>query len=51
MAATKGLFYRLDNLAFLDGISAGIVANADARTTPAFREGVRKFTNRSKDKP
>jgi len=51
MAATKGLFYRLDSLAFLDGISAGIVANADARTTPAFREGVKKFTNRSKDKP
>ena len=51
MAATKGLFYRLDNLAFLDGISAGIVANADARTTPAFREGVRKFTSRGKDKP
>jgi hypothetical protein len=41
----------LDNLAFLDGISAGIVANADARTTPAFREGVRKFTSRGKDKP
>jgi methylglutaconyl-CoA hydratase len=50
MAATKGLFYRLDNLGFLDGISAGIVANADARGTPAFREGVKRFTSRSKDK-
>src|SRR3954468_15140586 len=32
MAATKTLFYKLDNLGFLDGISAGIVANADARS-------------------
>src|SRR4051812_32657785 len=29
MAATKTLFYKLDTLGFLDGISAGIVANAD----------------------
>jgi methylglutaconyl-CoA hydratase len=51
MAATKTLFYKLDGLPFLDGISAGIVANADARSTPAFREGVQRFTNRKKDKP
>ena len=50
MAATKTLFYKLDMLPFLDGISAGIVANADARATPAFREGVKKFTSRRKDK-
>ena len=43
MAATKTLFYKLDTLSFLDGISAGIVANADARATPAFREGVQRF--------
>lgn len=49
MAATKTLFYKLDNVGFLDGITAGIVANADARATPAFREGVRKFTGRKKD--
>lgn len=49
MAATKTLFYKLDNLGFLDGISAGIVANADARATPDFREGVRRFTNRKRD--
>src|SRR5437868_849341 len=49
MAATKTLFYKLDNLPFLDGISAGIVANADARSTPAFREGVQRFTNRKRD--
>ena len=46
MAATKTLFYKLDDLGFLDGISAGIVANADARATPAFREGVKRFINR-----
>jgi enoyl-CoA hydratase/carnithine racemase len=50
MGATKSLFYKLDNLAFLDGISAGIVANADARATPAFREGVKRFTSRRRDK-
>jgi methylglutaconyl-CoA hydratase len=43
IAATKTLFYKLDDLGFLDGISAGIVANADARATPAFREGVQRF--------
>jgi methylglutaconyl-CoA hydratase len=49
MAATKSLFYKLDNLGFLDGLSAGIVANADARATNDFREGVRRFTNRTKE--
>lgn len=49
MAATKTLFYKLDTLGFLDGISAGIVANADSRATAAFREGVKRFTNRKKD--
>jgi methylglutaconyl-CoA hydratase len=51
MAATKTLFYKLDTLGFLDGISAGIVANADARATPAFRAGVQGFTKRKKDTP
>jgi len=51
MAATKTLFYKLDSLSFLDGISAGIVANADSRSTPAFREGVKRFTTRRKDNP
>jgi enoyl-CoA hydratase/carnithine racemase len=49
MAVTKTLFYKLDTLNFLDGISAGIVANADSRSTPAFREGVKRFTSRGKD--
>src|SRR5213082_2269301 len=50
LASTKTLFYKLDTLGFLEGISAGIVANADARATPAFREGVLRFTSRRKDK-
>ncbi len=48
LAATKTLFYKLDNVGFLDGISAGIVANADARATADFREGVKRFTSRGK---
>lgn len=50
MAATKALFYKLDTLGFLDGISAGIIANADARSTSDFREGVKRFTSRKKEK-
>jgi methylglutaconyl-CoA hydratase len=49
MSATKTLFYKLDTLGFLDGISAGIVANADARATPAFRDGVKRFTSRKRE--
>jgi methylglutaconyl-CoA hydratase len=49
MAATKALFYKLDNIGFLDGISAGIIANADARATDDFREGVKRFTSRKKE--
>ncbi len=48
MAATKTLFYKLDTFSFLDGISAGIVANADARATPAFREGVQRFLKKDR---
>ena len=48
LAATKTLFYKLDTMGFLDGISAGIVANADARATDDFREGVKRFTSRGK---
>jgi methylglutaconyl-CoA hydratase len=48
MAATKTLFYKLDNIGFLDGISAGIIANADARSTTEFREGIKRFTSRRK---
>ena len=51
MAATKTLFYKLDTVGFLEGLSAGIVANADARSTAAFREGVKRFTSRRKEEP
>lgn len=50
LAATKSLFYKLDNLGFLDGISAGIVANADARATSDFRDGVKRFMKRERKK-
>jgi hypothetical protein len=50
MAATKTLFYKMDSLSFLDGITTGIVANADARSTQAFRDGVKRFIGRKKDK-
>jgi methylglutaconyl-CoA hydratase len=50
VGATKSLFYKLDNLGFLDSISAGIIANADARATPAFRDGVKRFTSRKKER-
>jgi len=49
MSATKSLFYKIDSQSFLDGITAGIVANADARGTREFRDGVKKFTARNKD--
>lgn len=48
VAATKTLFYKLDNMGFLDGISAGIIANADARSTADFRDGVKRFVGRKK---
>jgi methylglutaconyl-CoA hydratase len=48
MAATKTLFYKIDNMGFLDSISAGIIANADARSTADFRAGVKRFTDRKK---
>ena len=51
MAATKTLFYKLDTVGFLESLSAGIVANADARSTAAFREGVKRFSSRRKEEP
>jgi hypothetical protein len=48
MAATKTLFYKLDTMGFLDSISAGIIANADARQTDEFRDGVKRFTSRGR---
>ena len=50
MALTKWLFNKLDELSFADGIAAGIVTNVEARLTEDFREGVRGFASRSKDR-
>jgi methylglutaconyl-CoA hydratase len=50
MALTKWLFNKLDELSFADGIAAGIVTNVEARLTDDFREGVRGFVERSKER-
>ena len=50
MALTKWLFHKLDELSFADGIAAGIVTNVEARLTDDFREGVRGFVTRSKER-
>ena len=50
MALTKWLFHKLDELSFADGIAAGIVTNVEARLTDDFREGVRGFVARSKER-
>jgi len=43
---TKRLFYALDGRGFADGIELGARTNVEARSTEAFRTGVRKFANR-----
>ena len=50
MALTKWLFNKLDELSFADGIAAGVVTNVEARMTEDFREGVRGFVSRGKEK-
>ena len=50
MALTKWLFNKLDELSFADGIAAGIVTNVEARLTDDFREGVRSFVARARDR-
>ena len=44
---TKRLLYGLDDLDFEAGIRRGAEVNAEARRTPACREGVRAFLERS----
>lgn len=46
MRLTKRLFYELDGRSFADGIEAGARVNAEARSTPDFRDGVLRFTRR-----
>lgn len=50
IALTKWLFHKLDELSFSDGIAAGVVTNVEARSTEDFREGIRRFLERGKDK-
>lgn len=45
---TKRLFYALDTQPFEPGIALGVDANVEARSTPGFREGVRRFVARSR---
>ena len=46
---TKKLLYDLDGLDFRPGIQMGAEVNAKARMTPEFREGVRRFLDKSSD--
>ena len=43
---TKRLFYELEGRPFDSGVAHGAAANADARMTEEFREGVRGFLQR-----
>lgn len=43
---TKRLFYSLDGVPFDDGVRLGARTNVEARSTEAFRAGVRKFARK-----
>ena len=43
---TKKLFYELEGRPFESGIAHGAQANADARMTTEFRDGIRRFLHR-----
>jgi methylglutaconyl-CoA hydratase len=45
---TKKLFYELDGRPFESGIAHGAQANAEARMTDEFRDGVRRFLQRKR---
>lgn len=45
---TKRLLYRLDDLDFNQGISAGVATNVESRATADFRAGVRRFLDRAR---
>lgn len=45
---TKKLFYELEGRPFESGIAYGAQANAEARMTDEFREGVRRFLQRKR---
>lgn len=48
---TKKLFYELEGRPFESGIAQGAQANAEARMTDEFREGVRRFLQRKRGAP
>jgi methylglutaconyl-CoA hydratase len=48
LGATKRLFYGLDARPFDEGIALGVRVNVEARSTDAFREGVRRFVRRER---
>jgi methylglutaconyl-CoA hydratase len=48
---TKRLFYELEGRPFESGIAHGAQANAEARMTDEFREGVRRFLQRKRGAP
>jgi methylglutaconyl-CoA hydratase len=48
---TKKLFYELEGRPFEGGIAHGAQANAEARMTDEFREGVRRFLQRKRGAP
>jgi len=45
---TKRLFYELDGRDFPDAIALGIETNVNARGTADFKDGVRRFLQRSR---
>jgi methylglutaconyl-CoA hydratase len=48
---TKKLFYELEGRPFESSIAHGAQANADARMTDEFRDGVRRFLQRRREAP
>jgi enoyl-CoA hydratase/carnithine racemase len=48
---TKKLFYELEGRPFESGIAHGAAANAEARLTEEFRDGVRRFLQRRRGAP
>lgn len=50
VARTKRLFYELEGCTFEAAVARGVAANVDARLTDDFRDGVRSFTKRERER-
>ena len=48
ISLTKQLLYRLDDLDFEQGIGIGVSTNVESRATDDFRQGVRRFLDRTR---